>query len=133
MRRLKKIFTYQGAWSVKMPNNYVVGFDVDSAELEQSKIAEAKERLIAISNAVLAKQNARLRRFLKAKTVTLLTLHFVLTVVLVLQSVRLKLLLKASIPVLVIPLFVIKAEDFFRLDVTQLFIVFFLGYNLFFH
>ena len=54
MRRLKKIFAYQSAWSVKMPNNYVVGFDVDSAELEQSKIAEAKERLIAISNAVLA-------------------------------------------------------------------------------
>lgn len=54
MRRLKKIFAYQGAWSVKMPNNYIVGYDVDSHELERSKIAAAKERLIAISNAVLA-------------------------------------------------------------------------------
>ena len=33
MRRPKKIFTYQGAWSVKMPNNYIVGYDVDSSEL----------------------------------------------------------------------------------------------------
>ncbi|MEA4914924.1 MAG: EFR1 family ferrodoxin [Christensenella sp.] len=54
MRRLKKIFAYQGAWSVKMPNNYIVGYDVDSHELERSKIAVAKERLIVISDAVLA-------------------------------------------------------------------------------
>ncbi|MDD4311514.1 MAG: EFR1 family ferrodoxin [Eubacteriales bacterium] len=55
MLRLKKSFAYQGAWSVKMPNNYIAGFDVDSPELERSKIAEAKKRLDTISNAVLAK------------------------------------------------------------------------------
>ena len=55
MLRLKKSFAYQGAWSVKMPNNYIAGYDVDSPELERGKIAEAKERLDTISNAVLAR------------------------------------------------------------------------------
>jgi ferredoxin len=52
MRRLKKMFSYQSAWSVKMPNNYIVGFDVDSPELEREKIDAAKEKLREISEAV---------------------------------------------------------------------------------
>jgi len=54
MRRLKKVFAYQSAWSVKMPNNYIVGYDVDSHELEQKKITEANDRLQTISESVLS-------------------------------------------------------------------------------
>lgn len=53
--RLKKIFAYQAAWSVKMPNNYIAGFDVDSPELERKKISEASERVKRIAEAVLAR------------------------------------------------------------------------------
>ena len=55
--RLKKMFAYQAAWSVKMPNNYIAGFDVDSPELEQQKISDAGERVKGIAEAVLAKSN----------------------------------------------------------------------------
>ena len=54
MRRLKKIFAYQGAWSIAMPNNYIIGYDVDSPELEQRKIDVAHVKLASISDAVLA-------------------------------------------------------------------------------
>ena len=53
--RLKKIFSYRAAWSVKMPNNYIAGFDVDSPELERNKISEAGEQIKKIADAVLAK------------------------------------------------------------------------------
>jgi ferredoxin len=55
--RLKKIFAYQAAWSVKMPNNYIAGFDVDSPELERKKISDAGERVKKIAEAVLAKSS----------------------------------------------------------------------------
>ncbi len=57
IRRLKKMFDYQAAWSVKMPNNYIVGFDVDSSELEHRKVSDAGERVKRIAEAVLAKSN----------------------------------------------------------------------------
>ena len=55
--RLKKMFAYQAAWSVKMPNNYIAGFDVDSPELEHKKVSEASERVKGIAEAVLAKSS----------------------------------------------------------------------------
>ena len=55
IQRLKKMFAYQAAWSVKMPNNYIAGFDVDSPELAQQKIKEATERVKGIAEAILAK------------------------------------------------------------------------------
>ena len=45
MQRLRRFFAYQSAWSFAMPNNYILGFDVDPPELEQKKIAAARERL----------------------------------------------------------------------------------------
>lgn len=54
MRRLKKLFAYQSAFSIAMPNNYVVGFDVDSPELEQKKIAAAREKIDLIAQSVLS-------------------------------------------------------------------------------
>jgi ferredoxin len=52
VRRLQKLFAYQSAWSVAMPNNYIIGFDADSPELEHKKIAAAQEKLELIAQAV---------------------------------------------------------------------------------
>ena len=57
MKRFKKTFAYQSAWSVVMPNNYIIGFDVDSPALTKQKIHEAQERVASIAEAVLVKQN----------------------------------------------------------------------------
>lgn len=58
IRRLKSMFDYQAAWSVKMPNNYIAGFDVDSPELEHKKVSEARDRVQSIAEAVLARSCA---------------------------------------------------------------------------
>lgn len=44
----------RGAWSVQMPNNYVSlpGFDVDPAELAESKLRAAGERLEAVARGI---------------------------------------------------------------------------------
>ena len=57
MKRFQKCYAYQSAWSLAMPNNYVVGFDVDSPELEQKKIRAAREKIEFIAQAVLAHTN----------------------------------------------------------------------------
>jgi NAD-dependent dihydropyrimidine dehydrogenase PreA subunit/flavodoxin len=56
MNRLKKFFTYQSAWSIAMPNNYIMGYDVDSPALEQRKIALATEKVGTIAQAILAQE-----------------------------------------------------------------------------
>ena len=53
-KRLKRMFAYQSAWSLAMPNNYIAGFDADSPEMEQKKIRAAGEKLEAIAQAVNA-------------------------------------------------------------------------------
>jgi NAD-dependent dihydropyrimidine dehydrogenase PreA subunit len=55
MKRLKKKFAWKSAWSLSMPNNYIPGFDVDSPDLEQNKIAATREKLPVIAEAILAK------------------------------------------------------------------------------
>ena len=57
MKRLKKCFPYQSVWSIAMPNNYIIGYDVDSPALAQKKIQAAREKIVSIAEAVLAKQN----------------------------------------------------------------------------
>jgi ferredoxin len=54
IQRLKRFFPYQSAWSFSMPNNYILGFDVDSPELEQRKVAAARERLVHVSESIRA-------------------------------------------------------------------------------
>ena len=54
IQRLKRFFPYQSAWSFSMPNNYILGYDVDSPELEQRKITAARERLRLVSESILA-------------------------------------------------------------------------------
>ena len=54
MQRLKRRFAYQSAWSLAMPNNYIIGFDVDSPALEQKKIVQAREQLEGIAKDILS-------------------------------------------------------------------------------
>ena len=56
MKALKKRFAYDAAWSVAMPNNYIIGFDVDKHELAREKIENARARLAEIAEAVRGKQ-----------------------------------------------------------------------------
>lgn len=57
MKRLHKSYAYQSAWSIAMPNNYIVGYDVDSPALEEKKIRIARERIDSIAQAVLSHTN----------------------------------------------------------------------------
>jgi ferredoxin len=50
------MFAYQSAWSVAMPNNYVIGFDLDTPELEKKKIRAADEKLSQIANSINARE-----------------------------------------------------------------------------
>ena len=56
IQRLKRFFPYQSAWSFSMPNNYILGFDTDPKELEQKKVAAARERLRYVSESILEKK-----------------------------------------------------------------------------
>ena len=56
MLRLREVFPLASAYSLAMPNNYIVGFDVDAPELAHRKIAAAAERLPAIAADILAKK-----------------------------------------------------------------------------
>lgn len=58
IRRLKSVFSWQAAWSLAMPNNYVVGFEVDQPELAKKKVDLAREKLPQIAQGILAKSSA---------------------------------------------------------------------------
>lgn len=57
MYRLKRMFAWQAAWSLVMPNNYIVGFEVDQPELAQNKVNVAREKLPLIAEAILARRS----------------------------------------------------------------------------
>lgn len=40
------------AASIAMPNNYIVGFDVDSKDIEKAKLAEAEAKIITIAEGI---------------------------------------------------------------------------------
>jgi len=44
------------AFSVRMPNNYIIGYDVDSPEIERSKLRNADEQLASISKIIAERQ-----------------------------------------------------------------------------
>lgn len=52
MKRLKRFFNWESAWSLAMPNNYIIGYDVDGSELEEKKIEAARIKLLRISQAI---------------------------------------------------------------------------------
>jgi ferredoxin/flavodoxin len=57
LMRLKRFFDWKGAWSLAMPGNYIIGFDVDNPALERQKIAAAREKLARIADGILAKNS----------------------------------------------------------------------------
>lgn len=54
LKRLKKMFDFRAAWSVAMPNNYVIGFDLDTPEQEAKKVEAASGKLESIAKSILA-------------------------------------------------------------------------------
>ncbi len=56
MRALKRVFPLVSAYSLTMPSNYVIGFDVDAPADAHQKIAAAAGRLSAIAADILAKK-----------------------------------------------------------------------------
>ena len=53
---LEKYFPASAEWSVVMPNNYLLGFDVEPQEVARAKVHNANEQLQQIAQAVLAKR-----------------------------------------------------------------------------
>lgn len=51
----KKDLSLDSAFTVVMPNNYIIGFDVDKKEVESKKLQKAKQRLELI-NSILSKR-----------------------------------------------------------------------------
>lgn len=55
MEKLKKVFPFVSAWSIFMPNNYLMmGYDVNPPDVQKAKVAAAKERIPEIAAAVNA-------------------------------------------------------------------------------
>lgn len=54
LKRLKKMFDFRAAWSVAMPNNYVISFDLDTPEQEAKKVEAASGKLESIAKSILA-------------------------------------------------------------------------------
>lgn len=55
--KLSKVLPLQAAWSVKMPNNYVPMFDVDTKEVAHQKVEAAANRISGIAQAILRGQS----------------------------------------------------------------------------
>lgn len=56
MNRIRKKLPLHSAYSIVMPNNYIIGFDVDSPATERKKIQAAAEKIKQISLAVKARK-----------------------------------------------------------------------------
>ena len=56
MAKLSHVFHLDSAYSIRMPNNYVMGSELENADNIGATIAEAKERLDWIAAQVIAKQ-----------------------------------------------------------------------------
>jgi len=54
MGRLNKSFPLNSCWSVAMPNNYIIMYDVDSAELVKQKIDSAKVKISVICQDIIS-------------------------------------------------------------------------------
>lgn len=57
MEKLSDLFPLDSAYSVAMPNSYIMLADVDSDEIITSKIIKAKEKLDTIADQIIAKQS----------------------------------------------------------------------------
>ena len=52
MRDLKNFYPFNSTYSIVMPNNYIMGFDVELAPVIQEKFANAKVQLLTIAKEV---------------------------------------------------------------------------------
>ena len=56
MERLRRVFPWNSAYSLQMPNNYLPLYDVDSPELAREKVAKAQLRLKEIAGQINRRQ-----------------------------------------------------------------------------
>lgn len=56
LEKLNRIFPMSGMFSVEMPNNYIIGSDVESSESIQKKFTYAQKRLDEVAKQILAKR-----------------------------------------------------------------------------
>lgn len=69
--KLKKLLisrdiTLNSAFTLVMPNNYIIGFDVDTKEIEQKKLREANQRLNQI-NSIIAQRKSGVFQLIPGK------------------------------------------------------------------
>lgn len=57
MKDLKSLYPFNSTYSIVMPNNYIIGFDVDPAPVIQHKIANAKIQVQTIAKEVQSQQS----------------------------------------------------------------------------
>lgn len=53
--------TLDSAFAVQMPNNYIIGYDVDSSDVEDAKLRNADEQLISITDTIVSRQRGVFR------------------------------------------------------------------------
>ena len=58
MQRLKRFFPWQGAWSLTMPSNYIIGYDADPPEVQQQQILAARNKIPQIAKAIMQGSSA---------------------------------------------------------------------------
>ena len=58
MDKLSQVFHLDSAYSIRMPNNYVMGSELESADRITLAIVEAKKRIDRIATQIIAKQPA---------------------------------------------------------------------------
>ncbi len=52
----RKNLSLDSAFTLRMPNNYIVGFDVDDKETERQKLAAAEKRMVEINRILTSRQ-----------------------------------------------------------------------------
>lgn len=59
MKRLEKVLgrKLDSAFSITMPNNYIIGFDVDARQVVEQKLAAAEEKIAAIAQVVNSRKS----------------------------------------------------------------------------
>ena len=57
MKKIEKYLPLNSKYSITMPNNYILGFDVDASEIAMKKIEFAKKRIAKISIDIINKKN----------------------------------------------------------------------------
>ncbi len=53
---LQREMTLDSSFTLTMPNNYIISFDVDSPEIERQKLQKASERLLFISDVLISRK-----------------------------------------------------------------------------